>query len=115
MGSNGTIWIPLLVTCAIAAASAIVGLVLYRHSTAVIHRKDIRFTGAAAVAVMCYLGMTRFYLQLDTQLDSHQKADRNKLHRLVQDYDVCREQEGTFRCEGPAKQLRDFCLEFLSR
>jgi hypothetical protein len=113
VASSGTLWIPLLVTCAIAGASAIVGLVLYRHSTATIRRKGLRLTGAAAVAVVCYLGMTRFYLQLDTQLDSHQNGNRETLRKLIQQYDVCREQENPFQCEAPATQLRDLCSGFL--
>lgn len=61
MASN---WQPLVITCTLGLISAALGLLLYRFSTSTIKRRGVRISGAAAIAVVAYLGMSRFYLSL---------------------------------------------------
>lgn len=106
-------WEPLIITACFAAISTLISIVLYKRSESHIQYKWARFSGAAAIAVAAYLGMTSFYLDLfDTvNIRESRMLDRFRVVRTA--YDHCVEQEPAFQCRDPATDVRDTCSEIL--
>ena len=110
MSSN---WQPLLITCMVGVVSALLGLLLYRFSKSSIKRRGVRISGAAAISVIAYLGMTRFYMSLQSDAFKLSAATLSEIRDAVDGYDSCAEHERTFACQQPAMTLRNVCAKTL--
>jgi hypothetical protein len=108
-----SIWQPLIITGALAALATLIGVALYTRSRSHIEYKWARFSGAAAIAVAAFFGMTRFYLELSDrgQIQTQLGLDRYRTARGH--YDLCLEQEKSFACRDPANDLRNACAALL--
>ncbi|HEY4245171.1 MAG TPA: hypothetical protein VGM88_35385 [Kofleriaceae bacterium] len=91
-----------------------IGFALYRFSQGAIEQKGVRFSGAAAIAIIAYLGMSRFYVSLSGQFQVADRSARDHLRESAREYDICDEQEREFVCKAQADKLRDECIELLS-
>lgn len=104
-------WQPLIITGALAALATLIGVALYKHSQGYVEYKWVRFSGAAAIAVTAFFGMTRFYLELSDRSQSQQGLDRYKTARGH--YDLCLQHEKSFACRDPANELRNACAALI--
>jgi hypothetical protein len=109
-------WDALITTSVLAWVSALLGFFLYRYSQSTVKQKGLRFSGAAAIALVMYFAMTKFYLSVQAQLNPAPVVDVAAVQAAFRDFDTCAEQEGAdFRCSQPAMELRDVCARLLPR
>jgi hypothetical protein len=106
-------WQPLLITCMLGLVSAGLGLLLYRFSRSTVKQRGIRISGAAAISVIAYLGMSRFYISLQSDAFKQSVGSLTQLRDAIDVYDSCAEHERTFACQQPATSLRDACARTL--
>ena len=112
----GAAWYALAVTSILALLAAALGLVLYRFSEGRIEQKGIRLSGAAAIALVMYVAMTKFYLDAqDSLLLIAPVIDPVSFENMVREFDTCVEHEVNFQCRIPALNIRNACVTVLSQ
>lgn len=102
-------WEPLIITGLLAFISTLIGLALYKRSESHVEYKWARFSGAAAIAVAAYIGMTSFYLKLTDRVTLQNETMVQEYLDARNEYNVCLEHERVFACRDPATKLRDAC------
>ncbi|HKP97571.1 MAG TPA: hypothetical protein VJ385_17640 [Fibrobacteria bacterium] len=106
-------WKPLLITSFFAAFSTVIGIILYSRGESYVKYRWARFSGATAIAIAAYFGMTRFYLELRQQdRDNHGRA-LMRFQKADDDFELCLGQEKEFPCRVPAYHLKNLCAEIL--
>lgn len=99
-------WEPLIVTEILAFAATLIGIALYKRSESHVQYRWARFSGAAAIAVAAYMGMTSFYLKLSDRITLRNEQMIENFRNARNDYNICLEYEGVFACREPATKLR---------
>ena len=108
-------WEPLIITGLLASAATLIGIALYKRSESHIQYRWARFSGAAAIAVAAFIGMTNFYLDLSDRITLSNEPMMVDFQNAINDFDVCLEQEQEFACREPAMRLRDMCSKLLEQ
>ncbi|MBA3966104.1 MAG: hypothetical protein H0X47_10070 [Nitrospirales bacterium] len=114
--SSDALWTPLLIAAALAWISAFLGFFLYQYGEAAIERQRTRLTGAVAIAAVAFIGMTKFYIELNKDINDTSVA---RLQTTLQDvrqhiraYETCADHEKLFACIIPANDLQLSCAKF---
>jgi hypothetical protein len=105
---------PLIVTGVLASLATLIAVALYKRSESLVQNKWARFSGAAAIAVAAFIGMTRFYLQLAASTQSEALRSMERFDAARAQFDLCLEQERAFACRDQATALRNQCAEFVA-
>ena len=106
-------WEPLIITGLLASAATLIGIALYKRSESHIQYRWARFSGAAAIAVAAFMGMTSFYLKLSDRITLPNEQMMVDFQNAINDFDICLEHEQEFACREPAIKVRDVCSKLL--
>ena len=108
-------WEPLIITGLVACVATLIGIALYKRSESHVQWKWARFSGAAAISVAAFVGMTSFYLKLSDRITAPNEHMVNDIQDAIKEFDICLEHEQEFSCREPALKLRDLCLELVDQ
>jgi len=111
--SQFTVWTALTVVGVIACLSSFLGILLYNYSTAVFKSKAMRLSGATAIAWVLFLGLSKFYITVSTDLQTqtnHSISEKTTdVAVAAKNYGDCSLQVGDFKCKIPADRLHQSC------
>ena len=112
------IWTALIVVGVISCLSTLLGIILFKYSTAVVRSKTMRLSGAIAIAWVLFLGMSKFYLSVTQDLKSlsaQQISNRvAEVELQIKNYKECSLHVGEFKCKVPADKLMHSCEELIA-
>ena len=107
------VWTALIVVGVISCLSTLLGIILYKYSSAVVRSKTMRLSGATAIAWVLFLAISNFYLSVAADLKSQsaqQIADRvAEVELQIKNYKECSLHVGEFKCKVPADRLLRSC------
>ena len=111
------IWSALIVVGVISCLSTLLGLILYKYSSAVVQSKTMRLSGAIAIAWVLFLAMSKLYLSVSEDIKSQstqQIADKvAEVELQIKNYRECSLQVGEFQCKAPADKLLNSCEDLI--